>query len=151
MPQKASGGHITNPQKGTWHSLQTLKIEMGKKWIENSKSFIDSGQMEYYFTNLDFPEIGGFPETSATFWDEVVWDHYNLTRLMSSSYLRPPQDVIIQIGPINNGVMGWKITRMPTRNICKHVRSFIYELSMLLTLILGSQRLFKNSNQFWIL
>jgi len=35
-----------------------------------------------YFTNLDFPWIRGFPETSATFWGEVVWRRYNLTRLI---------------------------------------------------------------------
>ena len=29
----------------------------------------DSGQMKYYLTNLDFPEIArGFPFQNATFW-----------------------------------------------------------------------------------
>ena len=32
-----------------------------------------------YFTNLDFPQIRGFPFLNATFWAEVVWDRYNLT------------------------------------------------------------------------
>ena len=29
---------------------------------------------------LDFPEIRGFPFQKATFWGEVVWGRYNLTR-----------------------------------------------------------------------
>ena len=35
--------------------------------LSNIKKGMKSGQMESYFTNLDFPKIMGFPEISATF------------------------------------------------------------------------------------
>ena len=31
-----------------------------------------AGQMESYFTKLDFPEIRGFPFQNATFWGKSV-------------------------------------------------------------------------------
>ena len=47
MPQKPSDGHIKNQlSKGDMTFIANLELEMGKKLIENGKSFIDSGQME---------------------------------------------------------------------------------------------------------
>ena len=65
-----------------WGKTSTIHLTY-KRMIFFSSKTSPSGQMEQYFTNLDFSEIAGFPFPFqfATFWGEVFCEvDKNLTR-----------------------------------------------------------------------
>ena len=68
-------GSIQIPFQGSLRKVATKKKHRTKTF---KITFLAKSS---YFTNLDFPEIKGFfPFRKATFWGEVVWGRYNLTR-----------------------------------------------------------------------
>ena len=83
--------------QGSWKRTPTLTMRyLAKLWC---------------FTNLDFAEIRGFPEASATFWGEVAWGRYNLTQILVREIDREKEAAV---GPASGEVRACFLTRAKT-------------------------------------
>jgi len=80
----------------------------------------------YCFTNLDFPDIRGFPFL-ATFWGEVMWGGYDLTRFYTTIPCSMASKLFHQTSTSQSTyVYTSNIVRIHTHVFYKYILIYIY-------------------------